>query len=191
MEYILILGDTGFIAYKSCKYSILPSFLNTYFRRRPHSLSSDLRLEIISEVEKYPNLIRSIDKVKDTIIPSSFPFFFSDLALYSDGLACQDCSYIVRSEKTISKHYKDVHDWENPRGKGRIPKASLKNVPWLLNISCQQFFHLTPGRSYFKVDSRRPYPGWETRPNRSRSIEGGANKEESKNRSKGSKSLSI
>jgi len=110
IEYILILGDTSFIACKSYKYSILPSFLNTYFRWRPYSLSSDLRLEIISKVEKYPNLIRSIDKVKDTVIPSSFPFFFSDLALYSDGLACQDCLYIVRSEKTILKHYKDVHD---------------------------------------------------------------------------------
>ena len=126
MEYILILGDTGFIAYKSCKYSILPSFLNTYFRRRPHSLSSDLRLEIISEVEKYPNLIRSIDKVKDTIIPSSFPFFFSDLALYLDGLACQDYSYIVRSEKTISKHYKDVHDWENPVERGEFQRLPQK-----------------------------------------------------------------
>lgn len=129
MEYISILGDTGFIACKQCKYSIILSSLNTHFRLKPHQLSLEIREQILFEAQKYPSLIKSRDGIKDIKIPSSFPFFFPNLALYSDGLACQDCPYIVRSERNILKHYREEHEWENPRGKGRMPKTSSKNVP--------------------------------------------------------------
>jgi len=190
MEYISILGDTGFIACKQCKYSIILSGLEAHFRLKPHQLALEVRGQILSEAQKYPNLIRSREEIKDSDIPSSFPFFFPDLALYSDGLACQDCSYIVRSEKTISKHYKDEHEWQNPRGKGRIPKTSLKSIPWASNISCQQFFHTPPGKSYFRVNSKRPFSDRQTRPRTASSVEEERNEDESEIRSEQSEALS-
>jgi len=164
MDYIAILGDSGFLACRECKYSILPSSLNYHFRRTPHGLSTDIREEILSEARKYPSLIWEASGIKDSEIPSSFPFFFCNLALYSDGLACQDCPYIARSTRGISKHYRESHEWENPRGKGRIIKTSLVEVPWESSVHCQQFFRSIPGHSYFRVNPKRPFLGRETRP---------------------------
>ena len=163
MEYISILSDTGFLACKECKYSILPSSISSHFRRT-HGFSSKLREEILSEVEKYDSLILDPKGVKDTAIPSSLPYFFPDLTLYTDGLACQDCLYIVRSEGRVRKHYREIYDWENPRKKGRFPKNTTKDVPWKSNLPCQQFFRSPPGHSYFRVDPRRPFLDRETRP---------------------------
>ncbi len=163
MEYVLIIGDTGFLACKECKYSILPSSISSHFRR-VHGLSSELREEILSEIGKYASLILDPKGVKDSTIPSSFPYFFPDLALYTDGLACQDCPYIVRSEDRVRKHYREIHDWENPRKKCRIPKSTKKDVPWKSDIPCQQFFRSPPGHSYFRVNPKRPFTDRETRP---------------------------
>lgn len=137
MEHISILGDTGFLACRECKYSILPLSIKSHFRQTPHSVSPEIRGEILSEAKKYPSLVEDISGIKETEIPSSFPFFFLDLTLYSDGLACQDCLYIARSTRGISKHYRESHDWENPRGKGRISKTLKTDVPWKSDIPCQ------------------------------------------------------
>ena len=113
MEYISILGDTGFLACRECKYSVLLSGLDYHFRRTPHNLSSEIQGEILYEARKYPSLVKDISGVKETEIPSFFPFFFPDIALYSDGLACQDYSYIARSTRGIRKHYSESHSKEN------------------------------------------------------------------------------
>ncbi len=56
MEFILILGDTGFLAYKECKYSVLPSGIHYYFRSI-HTLSKEKRESIISILEKDARLV--------------------------------------------------------------------------------------------------------------------------------------
>ena len=137
MEYISILRDTGFLACRECKYSILPSGLDYHFRRTPHNLSSEIRREILSEARKYPSLVQDISGIKETEIPSSFSFFFPNLALYSDGLACQDYSYIARLTRGIQNYYSESYSWENPRGKGRILKTSSLEIPWKSDIPCQ------------------------------------------------------
>ncbi len=90
MEFILILGNTGFLAYKECKYAVLPVSLEGYFIRSPYKLPPNDRSRILSEVAKYPYLVNDRKGVVDVEIPTSFPCFFPDLALYSDGLGCLD-----------------------------------------------------------------------------------------------------
>lgn len=188
MEFISILGDTGLIACRECKFDILPSSIETHFQGNPHRVSKDDRNRILSEVEKLHNsLIWDRDELRDIEVSKSFPYFFPDLALYSDGFACQNCSYITRNIRVISRHYTDSHGWENPRGKGRISKNSSKDVPWKSGIYCQRFFHSTPGHFYFTVDPRRPFI--EARSVRASSIE--EQEEEIENRSNRSRSISI
>lgn len=110
MEYISILRDTGFLGYREYKYSILLLSIKSHSRWTPHSISPEIRGEILSKAKKYPSLIRDISGIKETKIPSSFPFFFLDLTLYLDGLACQDYLYIIRSTRGISKHYRESND---------------------------------------------------------------------------------
>ncbi len=190
MEYISILGDTSFLACRNCYYSILPSSIHSHFQGKPHQLSPEIREEILQETRKHASLIWDRDNLKETRIPSSFPFFFPELAFYNDGLACQDYSYIVRSKAPIKKHYREVHSWENPRGKGRIPKTSNIEEPWATGISCQQFFLSNPGHSYFRVDSKRPFSDRQTRPRTASSVEEERNEDESEIRSERSEALS-
>jgi len=56
MEFILILGDTGFLAYKEYKYSVLPSSIHYHFRSI-YTLSKEKRESIISILEKDARLV--------------------------------------------------------------------------------------------------------------------------------------
>ena len=180
MEHITILGNTGFLACKLCKYSILPKGLDYHFQKLPHKLPKKERSRILLELFIHPTLIQDREGVWEVEIPSSFPYFFPDLALYSDGLGCQECSYYTRNIRSIKDHYLDIHSWENPRKKGRILKDSKLDLPWKTGIYIQQFFHTNPGQQYFRVDPTRPFLGQDSqaRLERARNIQGLGNKEE-------------
>ena len=60
MDYITILGNTGFLAYKLCKYSVLPKGIDYHFRRTPHQISKEERSKILLELEN----LSSRDKSK-------------------------------------------------------------------------------------------------------------------------------
>ena len=183
MEYITILGDTGFLACKLCKYSVLPISLNYHFQKPPHKLPKEERSRILLELDNHPTLLQDKEGVRGVEIPSSFPYYFPDLALYSNGLGCQACSYYTRNRVSIKDHFKDIHKWINPRKKGRTATASQLDLPWKSGIYLQQFFHSDPGRQYFRVDPTRPFSGLEshTRPERARSIQELENQEEEEN----------
>ena len=87
MEFISVLGDTGFLACKGCKTSVLPSGIDYHFRQKPHQLLPEERENIFSETTKYPYLVWDIAERKEVSMLDSFPYFFSNLALYRDGLA--------------------------------------------------------------------------------------------------------
>ncbi len=158
MDFISILGDTGLLACLRCKFSVLPSSIEFHFSSSPHRLSTDERRRITSEIKKYPELIQNASGLEEVDFPTSFPYFFPDLSLYSDGFQCQDCFYLARERKTIIKHYREEHGWENPRSRGeRIDENEEKDVPWKSNVSCQRFFTRRAKSSYFQVNSRRTF----------------------------------
>ena len=183
MEYITILGNTGFLACKLCKYSVLSKGLDYHFQKPPHKLPKEERSRILKELDNHSTLVQNREGVREVEIPSSFPYFFPDLALYSDGLGCQECSYYTRNIISIQSHFSDIHSWINPRKKGRTLKDSKLDLPWKSSIYLQQFFHIDPGRQYFRVDPNRPFLGLEshTRLERARSIQGQENQEEEEN----------
>ena len=84
MDFISILGDTGLLAYVRCKYSILPSSIDFHFLNLPYCLSINERRRITSEIKKYPELISNISGLEEVDFPTSFPYFFPNLSLYSD-----------------------------------------------------------------------------------------------------------
>ena len=57
MEYITILGNTSFLAYKLCKYLVLSKGLDYYFRRIPHQISKEERSRILLVFSTYPTLV--------------------------------------------------------------------------------------------------------------------------------------
>ena len=130
MEYVCKVRDTGFISCKKCKYVLLPSTLDSHFKSRSHRLSSEVRQSIIEEVGKWPSLVSNRQEFKAQVerIPKN-PLFFSELSLYRDGLGCHEHSFIAKNRVGIQKHYRDLHGWENPRGRGDKAKENDEN-PW-------------------------------------------------------------
>ena len=151
MDYITRVRDTGFIACKTCHYALLPSHINFHFRKSPHSLDQKTRNRLFEEVKQWPNLIFDSNQIQSHIdqLPKN-PKSFSELSLYKDGFACFEHSYIVRNRASIQIHYREAHEWTNPRPQGRKAKEN-DEVPWKTNIYCQQFFHTSPGHEYFLV----------------------------------------
>ena len=180
MDYITILGNTGFLACKLCKYSVLPKGIDYHFRRTPHQISKEERSKILLELENHPTLVQNREGVREVEIPTSFPYFFPDLALYSNGLSCQECSYYTQNIISIQSHFADIHSWKNPRKRGRTLGNSKLDLPWKTSIHIQQFFHTNPGQQYFRVDPTRPFLGQDSqaRLERARNIQGLGNKEE-------------
>ncbi len=171
MDFISILGDTGFLACRRCKFSILPSRIEFYFSKAPHRLSVEDRRRRASEIERYPELVAGPSDLREVEIPSSFPYFFSELSLYSDGFQCHECLYLSRDRQTIVKHYKEEHGWENPRKRGEKISKNEEDTPWKSNIPCQRFFNSAPKNTYFQVDPKRAF-GEEASP-REVSLDGG------------------
>ncbi len=154
---IILVENIDLLACKSCKYCIFPTGLDRHFGRKPHSLSPSERTSLLIGVEKDASLIRNKAGIKNLEIPPSFPFFYLELALYRDGIKCQDCGYITRNTRSIRDHYSEVHSWENPRKKGRPSKSTKENVPWKIEIPCQQYFPKEFGSQYFLVNPKKPW----------------------------------
>ena len=191
MDFISILGDTGLLACLRCKFSVLPSSIEFHFSNSPHRLSTDERRRITSEVEKYPELIRESSGLEEADFPTSFPYFFPDLSLYSNGFQCRDYFFIGKERRSIVKHYREEHGWENPRKRGeRLKKNEEEEIPWKSGVSYQRFFTKGSKSGYFQVNPRRPFSTG-ARPEVASSGEGDEGEEVRENRENRSRSYSI
>ena len=151
MEYITRIRDTGFIAYTICYVAILPSTINNHFRRAPHRLNLETRKDLFRKIRQWPNLILNNNEIDPHINQlSKFPKYFTELTLYQDGFSYYEYSYIARNRKSIQNHFREFHDWTNPRTRGQKVRNN-DEVPWEVDIPCQQFFYATPGHEYFRV----------------------------------------
>ena len=117
IDYISIHEATGLLIYKQCKYSLIPSRINSHFTGPPHRSSPNIRFQIRSSLSGRAGLVKNkqgIDPSINHFIQNSSnaisPFIISDLALYQDRLACSYYSYISRSIDPIKKHLKNIYN---------------------------------------------------------------------------------
>lgn len=71
-----------------------------------------------------------------------------------DGLACQDCRYVVRELRRIKKHYRERHRWINPRKRGRYGDNAARPeeaTPWRTGVRCQRFFPSRVASGWFEI----------------------------------------
>ena len=96
------IRDTGFIAYKTCQFTLLPIYINSHFRKSPHSLDLESRKRLVEDIKQWPNLIFNSNEIRDQIdqLPKSLNYF-PELSLYKDGFAYLEYSYIVRNRASI------------------------------------------------------------------------------------------
>ena len=132
MNYVTVHQETDLLICKECKFALIPSRINSHFSGTPHQLKPRIRRQIELDISYIDDLVKSQSEIEAKIqsFLETFDNTYSipELAIYSDGLACSHCSYITRSLRPIQNHYRDYHDWKNPRKSGQRKKNS-KNDP--------------------------------------------------------------
>ena len=105
MDFIIIHHETGLLICKDCKFALILSRINTYFKDSPYRLKPLDRTLIENYISYIDNLVIGDHEIKSKIRiflksfnqTSSIP----ELALYLDKLAYSYCSYISRSRRPI------------------------------------------------------------------------------------------
>ena len=116
MNSIIIHHETDLLICKDCKFALIPSRINSHFKDSPHKLRPHIQSQIKNHISQLDsnNLVTHDHEIKSRIqiFLQSFDqtSSISNLAIYSNELACPYCSYISRSQNPIQVHLKEFHN---------------------------------------------------------------------------------
>jgi hypothetical protein len=126
---------------KSCQYAIQLRHIAAHLRSEQHKLS---RLQSEEIADEYRNGdIQLADPHVERIAPTTIVAPIDHLPIYRDGLACNHCHFICRSQDWIRRHQREAHDIKVGRGRRTV------QIEWT-TVWCQQFFSGV-GRHFFQV----------------------------------------
>jgi len=159
MEPFVHLPEYPFVICKVCQIGCVTKEIISHLRQQ-HALSIPQAKEIYEVVHSIPGMIADREGLRHWSFPrpttAPVPFIAPPV---SNGLGCQQCSFITRHVWVMQQHYKRQHGWVNDRKAGRVPKrkaGSMQAVPWRTGVTCQQFFRGRTASQYFEVG--RPAP---------------------------------
>jgi hypothetical protein len=113
------------------------------------------RRRLVDDIKRIPDVLRRRVELPQLQYPPPSTEPFPCLAPPSyDILKCRRCSFCVRQVQVMQRHCAKIHDWINPRGKGRpstgYPPADP--LPWTEGVACQRFFPSREGSKWFQVN---------------------------------------
>jgi hypothetical protein len=163
MDQFIHLPEHRVVICRKCQYAVLPSEIDAHFTKKPeHALDKPSRRRITNAVAEIDGLISNGEVLQHggfQFPPSTSEAIPELLPPRRNGLRCKfntndglQCPYVSSHREKIQKHCREIHQWENPKRKGR-PRAKEKEqpVPWETDISCQRFFIQGPYSRYFEV----------------------------------------
>ena len=138
MDLLHYYSQYRVIVCKSCQYGIHPSHLVAHLRSDQHKLSKVQSEDIVDQYKD----CELADPHKEKVGPQTIGPPIDHLPIHRDGLACQHCQYVCRSERWIKQHQRQVHNARVGRGRRTEPTWTI--------VWCQQFF-TGVGRHFFQV----------------------------------------
>ena len=148
------LPDFRIVICSQCRYACVGNEIERHLSKDQHkSVPTSRRGPIGDAVRALHGIIHTQSQLDDFAFPEPTRGPILDLGPpYTDGMACDNCTYVVRCVKRMQKHYRQEHGWVNSRRQGGQRKyAEVAAVPWREGVQCQRFF---PGRKasrYFEV----------------------------------------
>ena len=106
MNSIIIYYKTNLLICKDCKFALILSRINIYFKNSPHKLKPHNRTQIDNYISylDHDNLVTHNREIKSRIQIFLQSFnqisFIPNLALYLDEVAYSYCSYISHSYRS-------------------------------------------------------------------------------------------
>ena len=149
---------------RRCRYAIVPAQANRHFRDQHSDIRGPERKAITDHLTSLADVA---SRPQDVIKPDAGRAPIPDLPTYHDGLRCEEetadgqpCSYICRATKCMQRHYREVHDWVNPRRRGGDSRPGRQpqegSSPWTPGRTCQCFFRTGGWQQYFEVATCEP-----------------------------------
>ena len=163
MDQFTHLPEFQVIVCRKCKHAVLPSQIDTHFTKKPdHALDKPSRQQIFDAVFRIPNLISNEDILRERGFqyPPATAAQIPELSSpKTNGNRCKfetregiQCPYISCQRQGIQEHCRLVHQWENPKRKGRPTLDQRRQViPWETGVHCQRFFTHGPYSGFFEV----------------------------------------
>lgn len=156
MDPFVHLPRYSIVVCKTCGFGCVADEVATHLQQRHRDLTLVERRAVEQAVHRLPNLIQRQDDLCRLENPppgiDPIPYLATPK---TDGLKCWHCTFVSRQVQTMQAHCRDRHGWQNPRAKGRPPRAYPAAVlPWKENVPCQRFFPSRAGSRWFEVGRR-------------------------------------
>ncbi|KAH7302983.1 hypothetical protein B0I35DRAFT_365734 [Stachybotrys elegans] len=122
-----------FIIYRQYQFTCIPYEIESNFKRHHSQTTSRRSLkETQAIVEAIPGLIRTQEELRTFEPPPATTEPIPYITPPVSGFRCDKCGHIVETEYSIKAHWREEHDWVNPRGPGRQPKRRSQHAatPW-------------------------------------------------------------
>lgn len=139
---------------KPCKHACLVREAVTHLRIKHRHLTTQQRATINKAVGRLPGLFETQESLEFFRLPlEPVPVVPELEGPFYDGLKCASCEYIVRTRRSMQQHCREVHGWQNTRGRGGNvkQKAPISSEPWRTAVPCQRFFLSRRGSGWFEV----------------------------------------
>lgn len=162
MDPLIHLPEHDAIVCSKCKHAVLATTtaIHTHLSNgEKHIMPVEERQRIAKEVMSIPGLRKEKEQFNPAVFPSPDDPPIPELgAPRTDGLQCQfendqgeQCRFIACQVTKIKEHCRLVHQWGNPRKKGRPEGGVEVQVPWRSGVHCQHFFVRGTGAEFFEV----------------------------------------
>ncbi|KAI1676432.1 DUF3505 domain containing protein [Pyrenophora tritici-repentis] len=116
---------------KSHKQGVVKSQLLTHLDAKHQELAPHTRRSMVQATSQEPWLRNWADSADQVIFPRPDAAPLRHLPVYTDGLKCQECGYINRSEKRIQEHGSKQHNWIQLRQKTPGQPSKFQNTSTL------------------------------------------------------------
>lgn len=161
MEPFIHFEEYPFVICKPCQFACITSEIESHLQRHhSESTTPKSRKETQATIEAIPGLIQTQEELQQWNPPppetDPIPYIPSPVS----GVRCNECGHIVQKVKGIKAHWREKHQWINPRGRGRHPKPRSQHdaQPWTTVRQCQRFFPKRGGSRWFEVGRGQPVP---------------------------------
>ncbi|KAI1676246.1 Superfamily II DNA helicase [Pyrenophora tritici-repentis] len=139
---------------KSHKQGVVKSQLLTHLDAKHQELAPHTRRSMVQATSQEPWLRNWADSADQVIFPRPDAAPLRHLPVYTDGLKCQECGYINRSEKRIQEHGSKQHNWIQLRQKTPGQPSSTRSK-WA-TVMCQKFQNTSTLGRLFEVQGAAP-----------------------------------
>ncbi|EXK24333.1 hypothetical protein FOMG_18930 [Fusarium oxysporum f. sp. melonis 26406] len=151
----MLLSQYRILVCQKCQYACLAREVTTHLAKKHPGIDLWTRHRLVESIEVLPDVLRTRAELPQLQYPLPTNEPIPCLAPPKlDVLKCRHCGFNIRQVQAMQEHCTKLHEWVNPRSKGRPPigHQAAELLPWIEGVACQRFFPFREGSKWFEVN---------------------------------------